>query len=225
MNTSVGSQSRRCFTAASRITGERGKQIARCRIQIQIFPRLSARSLKPSCVVASLATVLFVFVALPRLQGRAQLIRYADDFVVVCEREDDARKVMDVLPKRFGRFGLTLHPDETRLVCFVRPSRPPGQKRQQDDPAPPQIGWPQHWPRYETGAANSDTSLSANNTLPRYSRCVGTAGLMGLLGTLNVSTVSTKTYCARGACALGSRSPRARMMWDSTARRMIPDPL
>ena len=64
---------------------------------------------------------------LPRLQGRAQLIHYADDLVVVCEREDEARKVMDVLPKRFGRFGLTLHPDKTRLVRFVRPSRPPGQ--------------------------------------------------------------------------------------------------
>ena len=56
------------------------------------------------------------------LQGRAQLIRYADDLVVVCKREDDARKVMDVLPKRFGRFGPTLHPDKTRLVRFVRPA-------------------------------------------------------------------------------------------------------
>ncbi|HJL18116.1 MAG TPA: group II intron reverse transcriptase/maturase [Sandaracinaceae bacterium LLY-WYZ-13_1] len=57
----------------------------------------------------------------PRLRGRAELIRYADDFVVVCEREDDARRVLDVLPKRFGRFGLRLHPDKTRLVRFERP--------------------------------------------------------------------------------------------------------
>lgn len=35
--------------------------------------------------------------------------------------EDDARKVLAVLPKRFGRYGLTLHPDKTRLVPFVRP--------------------------------------------------------------------------------------------------------
>jgi len=66
-NTSGGSQSRRCFTVAFRGTGERGKQISRWRIQIQIFPRLFARSLKPSCVVASLATALCVFVA-PRVR-------------------------------------------------------------------------------------------------------------------------------------------------------------
>ena len=57
----------------------------------------------------------------PRLSGRAQLIRYADDFVVLFEREADAQRVMDVLPKRFGKYGLTLHPDKTRLVKFTRP--------------------------------------------------------------------------------------------------------
>ena len=42
-------------------------------------------------------------------------------------REDDARRVMDVLPKRFGKYGLTLHPEKTRLVEFRRPDRrPPG---------------------------------------------------------------------------------------------------
>jgi hypothetical protein len=39
--------------------------------------------------------------------------------------EQDARRVLDVLPKRFGKYGLTLHPDKTRLVRFNRPS--PGQ--------------------------------------------------------------------------------------------------
>jgi RNA-directed DNA polymerase len=57
----------------------------------------------------------------PRLRGRAHLIRYADDFVIGFEREDDARRVMDVLPRRFERFGLKLHPDKTRLVPFQRP--------------------------------------------------------------------------------------------------------
>jgi RNA-directed DNA polymerase len=58
----------------------------------------------------------------PRLRGRAHLIRYADDFVIGFEREDDAKRVMDVLPRRFERFGLKLHPDKTRLVPFRRPS-------------------------------------------------------------------------------------------------------
>lgn len=54
----------------------------------------------------------------PRLKGRAFLIRYADDFVIVLESEEDARRVREVLPKRFGKYGLTIHPDKTRLVPF-----------------------------------------------------------------------------------------------------------
>jgi RNA-directed DNA polymerase len=57
----------------------------------------------------------------PRLHGRAFLIRYADDFVMGFAHEADARRVLDVLPKRFGKYGLTIHPDKTRLVAF----RPP----------------------------------------------------------------------------------------------------
>jgi group II intron reverse transcriptase/maturase len=57
----------------------------------------------------------------PRLRGRAFLIRYADDFVIGFASEEDARRVLDVLPKRFGKYGLTLHPDKTRLVPFQRP--------------------------------------------------------------------------------------------------------
>ena len=57
----------------------------------------------------------------PRLRGKATLIRYADDFLIGFEREDDARRVMAVLDKRLGRFGLTLHPDKTRLLPFWRP--------------------------------------------------------------------------------------------------------
>lgn len=59
----------------------------------------------------------------PRLQGRAFLIRYADDAVIAFSSEDDARKVMDVLPKRFGKYGLKLHPEKTRLVKFIRPQK------------------------------------------------------------------------------------------------------
>src|SRR5215813_13347089 len=47
----------------------------------------------------------------PRLQGKATLIRYCDDFIIGFEREDDARRVQAVLDKRMGRYGLTLHPD------------------------------------------------------------------------------------------------------------------
>ena len=37
--------------------------------------------------------------------------------------EEDARRVLEVLPKRFGKYGLALHPEKTRLVEFKRPDR------------------------------------------------------------------------------------------------------
>ena len=51
----------------------------------------------------------------PRLQGKATLMRSCDDCIIGFEREDDARRVPAVREKRLGRFGLTLHPDKTRL--------------------------------------------------------------------------------------------------------------
>jgi hypothetical protein len=49
------------------------------------------------------------------------LIRYADDFVILFGQRDDARRVFEVLPKRFAKYGLTMHNDKTRLVPFRRP--------------------------------------------------------------------------------------------------------
>ena len=60
----------------------------------------------------------------PRLRGKSFLVRYADDFVIGFANEEDARRVMTVLSKRFERYGLTLHPTKTRLIDFRRP--PPG---------------------------------------------------------------------------------------------------
>ena len=54
----------------------------------------------------------------PLLEEEATLVRYADDFVIAFSSERDARKVWAVLPKRFGKHGLTLHPEKTRLVNF-----------------------------------------------------------------------------------------------------------
>lgn len=57
----------------------------------------------------------------PRLKGHARLIRYADDFVMGFARRDDAERVLAVLHKRMAKYGLTLHPDKTRLIPFARP--------------------------------------------------------------------------------------------------------
>jgi RNA-directed DNA polymerase len=88
----------------------------------------------------------------PRLKGQAHLIRYADDFVMVFSREDDARRVFEVLPERFGRYGLALHPEKTRLVDFRRPRRDPGngddgQGRHTLD----LLGFMHHWARSRRG--------------------------------------------------------------------------
>lgn len=67
----------------------------------------------------------FVRDVVPRLRGAASLYRYADDAIMIFEREDDARRVFEVLPKRFLKYGLELHSSKTRLIEFRRPdSRP-----------------------------------------------------------------------------------------------------
>ena len=60
----------------------------------------------------------------PRLKKRSFLIRYADDFVIGFESEDDAQRVYEVLPKRFSKYGLTIHPEKTRLVNIGKPKGP-----------------------------------------------------------------------------------------------------
>jgi len=57
----------------------------------------------------------------PRLKGKAFLVRYADDAVIGCERQEDAERIMKVLPLRFTKYGLTIHPEKTRLVDFSKP--------------------------------------------------------------------------------------------------------
>lgn len=96
----------------------------------------------------------FVREVQPRLKGRSFLIRYADDLVMGFAREEDARRVMDVLSKRFEKYGLTLHPEKTRLVPFERPS----DARDGSDPGsrtPPGtfdlLGFTHYWGRSRTG--------------------------------------------------------------------------
>lgn len=70
----------------------------------------------------------------PRMKGRVLLVRYADDFVMGFELQEDARKVVDVLPKRFAKYGLTVHPTKTRLLNFQRPPKYPNRAPQQVTP-------------------------------------------------------------------------------------------
>src|SRR5690349_22517676 len=56
----------------------------------------------------------------PALAGHAELFRFADDAVALFASKQDAERFLAVLPERFGKFGLTLHPDKTRMVPFRR---------------------------------------------------------------------------------------------------------
>src|SRR5438309_11090632 len=56
----------------------------------------------------------------PRLRGAAHEIRFADDAVLCFQYKEDAPRVMEALPKRFAKYGLTIHPEKTRLLAFGR---------------------------------------------------------------------------------------------------------
>ena len=88
----------------------------------------------------------------PRLSGRASLVRYADDMVFVFEREDDAKRVFEVLPKRFGKYGLTLHPEKTRMLKFARPPwDPPSGGDDSGGDSFDFLGFTHHWARSRAG--------------------------------------------------------------------------
>lgn len=85
----------------------------------------------------------------PRLTGRSFLQRFADDFIIGCELESDARRVMEVLPKRFERYGLTIHPEKTKLVKFGKPP-----KKEQSGPKNETVdflGFTHYWAKSRRG--------------------------------------------------------------------------
>lgn len=69
----------------------------------------------------------------PRLRGPSTLVRFCDDFVMLFANKADAERVLAVLGKRLGRFGLQMHPDKTRLVDF-RPTRIPTDREEETLP-------------------------------------------------------------------------------------------
>jgi group II intron reverse transcriptase/maturase len=87
----------------------------------------------------------FVKEVQPRIKGRCFLLRFADDFIIGFELEEDARRVMDVLPKRLGRFGLALHPEKTKIVKFRKPKA--GKKSDNENGTFDFLGFTHYWAR------------------------------------------------------------------------------
>jgi len=52
----------------------------------------------------------------PLLKGKSFIVRWADDFILGFTDKSDAKRVMKVLPKRFAKYELTLHPEKTKLI-------------------------------------------------------------------------------------------------------------
>ena len=89
-----------------------------------------------------------------RLKGEAFVIRYADDFVIGVARDDDARRILEVLPKRMSKYGLTVHPEKTRLVRFEPPRADDSEPEGGDSPEPTTfdfLGFTHYWGRSQRG--------------------------------------------------------------------------
>lgn len=90
----------------------------------------------------------------PRLRGRSLLVRFADDFVLCFDREEDMERVHAVIVKRFAKYGLTVHPTKTRRVSFRRPPRGDGRggRRRAERPETFDfLGFTHYWDRSRRG--------------------------------------------------------------------------
>jgi len=173
-----------------------------------------------------------------RLRGHAVLVRYADDFLIGFEHESDATRVMEVLHKRLERYGLTLHPDKTRLLDFRRPS-----KDQTNGKGPGSfdfLGFTIHWRRslkgtwsvaFRTRRARLGRAIRlvydwcrSHRHLPIKEQHVALVrridGHMNYFGvTGNTRSLSLLIFYAKRAWFkwLGRRSQRGRMTWERFA--------
>jgi RNA-directed DNA polymerase len=89
----------------------------------------------------------------PRMRQPAFLIRYADDFVIGFRDERDAQRVLEVIPQRFGKYGLTVHPTKTKLVRFRSPSSMKDRNESPDDRPGTfdLLGFTHYWARSRNG--------------------------------------------------------------------------
>jgi group II intron reverse transcriptase/maturase len=172
-----------------------------------------------------------------RLKDRAVLVRYADDFIIVFKREDDARKVQEVLPKRFGKYGLVLHPEKTRLVRFTSPGSTPHNGGGTGTGSFDFLGFTHHWAKSARGywvvmlkTAKNRFSRALNQIgewcrnhrhLPIAAQCTSlTRKLRGHYSYFGVAGNATALWRFKREVYkswrswLNRRSQRARMTWE-----------
>jgi group II intron reverse transcriptase/maturase len=187
----------------------------------------------------------------PRLAGRASLFRYADDFVIVFTSERDARRVLETLPKRVGRFGLGLHPDKTRLIDFQRPPFPKREQHARKWPRPGTfdlLGFTHFWGisrrgfwavQRKTARDRFSRALKAINLWCRYHRHKPVAWqhaglvrkLRGHCAYYGITGNGQQLWAYRNHLLriwhswLSRRSQRARLKWDAFHRLLTCYPI
>jgi len=190
--------------------------------------------------------VWFEDVVKPRLRGRAFLVRYADDVVIVFALEEDARRVLGVLPKRLGKYGLSLHPEKTRLVLFRPPCKSLGRAE------PPGsftfLGFTHHWYRSFRGRSvvkrrtakdrfrralkeiSRWCDLNRHQSVPEQQKMLasklrGHAQYYGITGNGNTLSRFFQEVLRVWRTWLNRRSQRARLNWERFNRLLDCYPL
>jgi RNA-directed DNA polymerase len=180
----------------------------------------------------------WVLDVLPRMRGKAFTARYADDLVMVFSEEQDALRLQKALNGRVKRFGLTLHPEKTRLVRYRRPRRDgSGPKSGSFD----FLGFTHYWGRSrrgnwtlkrKTAKGRFSRSLRAVNQWMKRARHVPLAKQTKTLGQKmaghfnyygirgNSESISRFGHKVRSLWKkwLGRRSQRAHMTWEKFQR-------
>lgn len=90
--------------------------------------------------------VWFENTAKPRLKGKAFMVRFADDVILGFQNKEDALRIYEVLPKRFAKYNLTLHPEKTRLIRFNKPDGNNGKPETYDF-----LGFTHYWGKSRKG--------------------------------------------------------------------------
>ena len=189
----------------------------------------------------------------PRLAGRATVVRFADDFVIIFEHERDARRVLEVLPKRLAKYGLTLHPEKTRLIDFRRPDRgvtislDNGDSRSRPDTFN-LLGFTHYWAMSRKGFWVVKQKTAADRfrrTLKRIAewcrqyrhepvpeqwaalrrKLLGHFGYFAVIGNLRALRNFRHRVCGVWRKWLNRRSQRARMSWEVMNRLLQRYPL
>jgi hypothetical protein len=151
---------------------------------------------------------------------------------------------MAVLPKRFEKYGLTLHPDKTRVIRFQRPPRSPTGPRGEGASAPGTfdlLGFTHYWGRSrkaswvlkrKTASKRLTRALKRINLWCREHRHAklgwqhqklalkvrGHYGYYGIAGNFRSLTRFREGVLSRWRKWLGRRSQRSRIEWERFTR-------